>query len=76
MTKLFLIVLAVMVFSACNRKQEVLIENASRDTVFIMKTTVANPTLIRLTVTGYVDDSISINHIKLYKGKIDTTIRR
>lgn len=75
MTKLFLMAFVFVSVSACNRKQEVLIENVSRDTVIIIKTNVTNPTLLRLSVKGFINDSISINHVTLYSGSIDTTLR-
>jgi len=75
MTNFFLMAFVFVSVSACNRKQEVLIENVSRDTVIMIETEVTNPTLLRLSVQGNVNDSISISHIKLDWGEIDTVLR-
>lgn len=46
---------------------------ANRDTSFHIKTSKSNNTAIKLTITGEVNDTFMIQHIKIPGGKINTS---
>jgi hypothetical protein len=72
MKKLFI---SLYIFASCRSSDVVSISDASKDSVFQIKTKTTYPTTLQLHIQGRVNDTFIINNILIPGGIVDTTIK-